>query len=168
MEELIPDILAKYDESIKKYSKIISHPNKKYLINDVSEKTDGIVRFEGKETFDLDVYFLGSYNVKENIWIWNWCHPLEQKNLQLGHTLINYALSFDKNKLIREDFQFIRSILVNSRIKVEQDYNFDILMGLIMYITHVKAIIPIKAKINNVEAIYFYGSKEPSNKYYLD
>ena len=41
-------------------------------------------------------------------------------------------------------------------------------MGLIMYITNIKVVVPIKNTINNVETIYFYGTKEPSNKLYLD
>lgn len=169
MDELIQTILSKYDDSIKQYSDIIKHPNIKYLINQGPiDKTDGKLKFESNDTFYLNSYFLGSYNVNEKIWIWNWCYPLRYENIQLGNTLVNYALSFDKNKLDRQDFQFIRSILINSRIKIERDYNFEILMGLIMYITNIKVIVPIKKTINNIETIYFYGTKEPSNKLYLD
>jgi len=168
MEELIPIFLDKYDESINKYSKLINYQNKKFLIdNSTIPISDGRIHFKGSEDFYLDSFFLGAYHTNDKVWIWNWCHPLPSKNIQLGNILINYALNFDESKLEREDFSFIRSTLVNSRINIDNDVNFDILKGLIIHITKVKVIIPIEFNINNKKIIYYYGIKEPSNKIFL-
>ncbi|ADO67328.1 hypothetical protein crov295 [Cafeteria roenbergensis virus] len=171
MEELIPIYLNKYDEAIYNYSYLINYPFKEYLIDTSSTPvSDGRIHFKDNkdnEDFYLDAFFLGAYHNNDKIWIWNWCHPLPSKNLQLGNILVNYALNFDEQKLKRDDFMFIRSTLVNSRIQINDDVNLDILKGLIMHITKVKVIIPIEFSINNKKIIYYYGIKSPSNKILL-
>ena len=168
MEELIPTFLNNYDESFNNFSYLINHPEKEYLIDtSATPLTDGKINFKGKDNFYLNSFFLGAYHLDEKIWIWNWCHPLPSKNIQLGNILINYAINFDEYKLERDDFNFIRSTLINSRILVDNDVNLDILKGLIIHITKVKVIIPIEFNINNKKIIYYYGIKEPSNKIFL-
>lgn len=166
MDELIPEFLNYYDSSITKFKELIDYPSKKYLVDiAVNPKTDGTIFFEGKENFYLDCFFIGSYFTNEEIWIWNWVHPIPKKNIQLGNELINYALNFDEEKLDRTDFSFIRSILVNSRLKIKKDFNLDILFGLIMFITNVKVLIPIKDKLNK-NVIRYFGIKNPENRKY--
>lgn len=171
MDELVITLFSKYDDSIKKYSDLINHKEKKYLLNDISSisgiKSDGVLQFIDKEIFNLEVYFLGSYIHNENVWIWNWCHPYPKEHNLLGNKLINYALNFDDNKLKKEEFIFMRSMLVNSRIKIDMDFNFELLQGLIMYITNIKVIIPIKKKIGDIDQTFFYGIENPSNRIYL-
>lgn len=167
MDNLIPIFLSKYDESINNFSDLINFPEKEYLIDtSLTPVSDGIINFIGEETFNLEAYFLGAYHLNEKVWIWNWVHPLSSNNIQLGINLINYALNFDEEKLKRNDFNLVRSILVNSRIKINNDINLEILMGLIIYITKVKVIIPIEFKLDNKIIIYYYGIKNPSNKIY--
>lgn len=167
MNELIQTCFFKYDDSIKNYSDLINHNKKQYLM-DQSKITvvDGVIKFFGNEDFHLDCFFLGSYNHNEKVWIWNWCYPLPKKNNLLGHELINYALNFNENKINRDDFVFIRSILVNSRIQINNDFNIELLQGLIMFITNVKVIIPIKATVGEENLTYYYGIKNPGNKIY--
>jgi len=81
--------------------------------------------------------------------------------------LINYGISFDDIKLKREDYIFIRSILTNSRFKIDMNYNFEILVGLILYITNCKVLVPIEYK-EVKDVIYFYAIQEPENKITLD
>ena len=166
MDELIINFLNKYDDSITNYKELINYPNKKYLIENEIKQFDGLIYFIGKENFSLECYFLGAYHLNDKVWIWNWCHPISLKNIQLGNILINYALNFDNEKLNRDDFSFIRSILVNSRIQINNDVNLEILFGLIIDITKVKVIIPIEFEINNKKILYYYGIKNPSNRIY--
>lgn len=167
MEEFIPNLLYKYDDSLKKYNKI-KDLKKKIFFNqlDTNSRFDGRMKIFSKKDYFLDFYFLGSYIQEENIWIWSWCNPLPLHNIQLGKTLIDYALNYDDEKLKREDFDFIRSILINSRVKINDDYNLEILKGLILYITNVEVIVPIEETVNNKKVIYYYGISNIENKIY--
>lgn len=170
MEDLIPTILSKYDDSTNKYKKIINISNKKYTEStedDFDFKQDGKIIFDDKEQFFIPCFFLGSYNINENVWIWNWAHPLAKNQCKLGYSLISYGLNYDRNKLERPEYSFIRSILVNSRFKVKQDFNFDILMGLILHITNLQLIIPIEYTIGDLNIIYYFGIKDVNEKQYI-
>lgn len=170
MEDLIPNILSKYDESINKFNDIINIKNKKYSessVDDFDFKFDGKIIFNDKEHFFIPCFFLGSYNLNENVWIWNWAHPLDKNQCKLGYNLISYGLNYDRNKLERPEYSFIRSILVNSRFHVKQDFNFDILQGLILHITNLQAIIPIKYTFDNLTVIYYFGIKDINDKKYI-
>ena len=105
--------------------------------------------------------------LKENVWVWGFVHELSENNINMSSRILKYALSFDEEKMKREDFKFIRKCLVNSRLKVKYDHNFDILMGLILMVTKLKVIIPIKYTFEKQEVIYFYGVDNPVNKEYL-
>lgn len=170
MEDLIPNILSKYDESFEKFKDIINIKNKSYSesANDNFDfKYDGRIIFNDKDNFFIPCFFLGSYNKNENIWIWNWAHPLDRNQCKLGYDLISYGLNYDRNKLARTEYSFIRSILVNSRFRIKEDFNFDILLGLILHITNLQIIIPIEYKIGNLDIIYYFGIKNINDKKYI-
>lgn len=175
MEDLIIELLELYDNSMK-YNKLIDFKNKEYLpfaeiltrsIASNGTKYDGKIIFRDKESFELNAHFIGSYLVKENVWQWGYVHELAETNINMSTRILKYALSFDINKLQREDFKFIRQCLVNSRVKINFDYNFDILMGIILMVTNLKVIIPIKYKLEEQDIIYYYGIDEPENKKYI-
>jgi len=168
MEDLIPTFFELYDKSINNYNDLINYPSKIYLEdNSIVPTSDGIINFEDNkkgEYFSINSFFLGSYNKKEKIWIWNWCYPISKSNNKLGNELINYALNFEAEKLKRDDFKYIRSILVNSRISIDENFNLELLKGLIMYITNIKVLIPINHKDSDYDIDYYYGLENPENK----
>ena len=175
MEDLIVELLELYDNSLK-YNKLINHKNKEYLpfaellsksIGSNGTKYDGKIVFRNEDKFELNAHFIGSYLLKENVWIWGYVHELSENNINMSTRILKYALSFDINKLQRPDFRFIRQCLVNSRLQINYDYNFDILMGIILMVTNLKVIIPIKYKFEDKDIIYFYGIDEPENKKYI-
>lgn len=176
MDDLIKEMLELYDNS-KKYDNLINHKNKTYVLYEKNSKKnvnknniikyDGKLVFREKESFELKCNFIGSYLLKENVWVWGFVHELSENNINMSSRILKYALSFDEEKMKREDFKFIRKCLVNSRLKVKYDHNFDILMGLILMVTKLKVIIPIKYTFEKQEVVYFYGVDNPVNKEYL-
>ena len=167
MDEFIITSLEKYDESETEYGELINHKHKFFEIDDsITPISDGRIKFGFDKIFTINSFFIGNYYIKRNIWIWNWCFAFPAKNIQLGKTFINYALNFDENKLKREDFTYLRTILVNSRIEIKNDFNFEILKGIILNIGSLKALVPIPNP-KNPDIISYYGIKNPSDKNYI-
>lgn len=167
MEELYPKVFSYYDDSLEyKYLQNFKNILVKLLdpSDDMKENGDVILEFPKKD-LHLFAYFIGSYYPNDEIWIWNWCHPEPKNTFILGEKILNYALNLDQNNLQREDFQLIRSILINSRIKVKNNYNLEFLEGLILMICNLRVIIPIKKIINGKTVLSFYGIRNPNDNF---
>lgn len=169
MDELIRKLFLRYDNSSELHQDLIKYKNKEFkLFNEknIYLKYDGKIHFKD-DNFFLDCYFIGTYHLDDNVWIWNWAHPLPRQNNNLGYNLVNYAINFDEKKVVKEDYIFIRTTILNSRIKIENNFNLELIQGLVIFLSGVKVIIPIANKINNKTVINYYGIIEPNNKKYI-
>jgi hypothetical protein len=164
--EIIPEFLNSLDKSNQKYQDLIK--NYQYLFFTDKEQLNRYVNFKkNQESFYLKSEFMGIYLHQSKTWIWSWVTETEKSLIKLSNKLINYALSFEDDKLQREDFKLIRKLLINSRQKIESIENLDILLGAILYLTNGKFIIDDTHYFKNETATYYYVITD-DNKIYLE
>ncbi len=106
-----------------------------------------------EKIFDFEM--LGYFDNQSNIWIWAWLLTnLNSEQTKLSRDLLNYGLKLEPTSNSIEHF-FIKSLLVNSRLSVEEDIQLDTNLAICSYI--------IKNKINFIYPRKRYIDK--SNNY---
>jgi hypothetical protein len=164
--EIIPEFLNTLDKSNEKYQDLIDN-----YIHEI--KKDNVLKSvainfkKNQETFYLKSEFMGIYLHQSKTWIWSWVTETEKSLIKLSNKLITYALSFEDDKLQRDDFKLIRKLLINSRQKIESPENLDILLGAILYLTNSKFIISDTYSFKNETISYYYVITD-DNKIYLE
>ena len=116
--------LEKYDFICKKYEKFINHDN--ILIeNDVK------ITFKFDDYFDeYSCEFLGYFDNQNLIWIYSWVLPNYDLNkTKISRELLEYGLKLEPDSNTDEHFM-IKSLLVNSRIQIEESIQLDINLAL--------------------------------------
>jgi len=162
--DLIPQFFNTFDESQSKNDILINNynhtevgdPNKTTVAIIFNKKTGMKTEPSLKENFLLEAEYMGIYLKESNIWVWSWSTNISKSLIPLSSNLINYALSFEEDKINREDFSLIRTMLVNSRIKIQNNDNLELLLGMILYITKGVFIIPIEKKFKNQTVINYF------------
>jgi len=152
--DLIPLFFKEYDESNFTHSKLINNYSHQQ-INQPNKSLNAVQFTNSKENFILSSEYIGIFMKESNIWVWSWASNVSRSFTPLSSNLINYALSFEEDKINREDFSLIRSMLVNSRIKIQKTYNLELLLGMILHITKGIFIVPIEKKLKNQTVIYY-------------
>lgn len=163
---LIPDFLNTLDKSLEKYQDYLENYEKKSITIKKTNRT--FFNFKkSSELFNLESEFIGIYLHQSKVWIWSWVTETEKSLIKLSNKLISYALSFEEDKLQREDFKLIRKLLINSRQKIESPENLDILLGAILYLTNGKFIVSDTHQFKNETATYYHVITD-DNKIYLE
>lgn len=154
LKEFIKLALQYYDEQNYTYRNIITTKKVKFdLINDV-------ILLNNQE-FSFQV--LGYFDNQTNIWIWSWVLPdLNYEKTQLARDLLFYGLKLEPSTNSTEHF-IIRSLLVNSRILLEDFIQLDTYLAIISFIIKDK-ILFIYHRIrylndNNYITIYYLINK---------
>ena len=117
-----------------------------YIIN-----SDG--NFTSKEV-------LGYYDNENKIWIWGWLLPdTTVETIPLCNNLLNYGLNIDPSLGLSEHY-FIKALLLNSRILVNDIIQLEINLAICAYILKdsIKFIFPQKKYLddNNKKYITYY------------
>lgn len=115
------------DKRNKKYDNLLSNNVELDIINN---------RFIDKTSNSViaDIYnisTLGIYYHDTNIFVWGWVLPNLKKTIATD--LLFYALTLELNAVTIEQ-HFIRSLLVNSRIYIENDFNLQLLQAVALNI----------------------------------
>jgi hypothetical protein len=111
-----------------------------------------------EKTFDFEM--LGYFDNQSNIWIWAWLLTnLNSEQTKLSRELLNYGLKLEPTSNSIEHF-FIKSLLVNSRLSVEEDVQLDTNLAICSYIikNKISFIYPRKRyidKSNNYVTFYY-------------
>jgi hypothetical protein len=114
-------------------------------------------KIEAKGTLTL----IGSHYFNENLWVWGWYVPLEQKNLTLiSRKLLLYGLDFtvrNISNLSKSDILniIIRNILLTGSIKIHSAVQIKIIVALSLYLTKYD----IMAEQKKDNCIYYYLKK---------
>ena len=113
------------------------------------------------EILESKYYFeqLAIFDVQTKTWIWSWSIPIIFKELvNESKYLLNYGLSLEP-KINQEDFYYLKVLLTNSRIKIDDDIQLDILLSICSYLlgNRIKFIYK-KSKLNKdgKNIIFFY------------
>lgn len=151
--------------------KALQHYDNQNLVNkEILEVADTSVKFsletntitfkldEKEKTFDFEM--LGYFDNQSHIWIWAWLlTDLNSEQTKMSRELLNYGLKLESTSNSIEHF-FIKSLLVNSRISIEEDTQLDTNLAICTYIikNKIKFIYPRKRyidKSNNYVTFYY-------------
>lgn len=149
LNELIINSLNEYDETILKYEN--------YITNEVNfnHKTYEIKLINNLEyNFEL----LGLFDNSNNIWIWGWAIYIDNKITGIVKDLLIYGLKIEPELNSRVEFSFIKSLLVNSRILIENDIELNINLAIIFRLIKNKClfIFPYKHYLDDIKYLTYY------------
>jgi hypothetical protein len=124
----LKNILDKYDKQNKKYLKYI-------MCNDITfNESNEMITFNIDEHNDFYFELLSSFDFQNNIWIWSWLlTSLERKQNKLSRGLLNYGLDLEPSSNSDEHYM-IKSLLVNSRILIEDYIQLEINLAISSYL----------------------------------
>lgn len=141
-----------YDNQKYNYINLISNQNVK-----INEATSEIMfMFETEKPYYGEYEILGYFDNQTNIWIWGWLlGDLSSSHTNLCRELLNYGLKLEPRSNSEEHFM-IKSLLVNSRISLEEDVQLDINLAIYSYLIRDKIafIYPRKRYIDDTNKKY--------------
>ena len=154
LKQFIDKALLYYDEQNNKYLNLINTKN--YKIKKIQEVNleSGIIKFNKKYEFYYEI--LGYFDNQHNIWIWSWVLPnLDNELTIISKDLLIYGLKLEYNRDNLEH-SIIKSLLVNSRILLEDFIQLEIYLAIISYIIKNKIlfIFPIKIYIDKKKKLF--------------
>ena len=150
INNIIRESLENYDININKYKDILDKIKnekikEKYIIN---ENKRNIIYFEdekGNKILESSYEILGLYVA--NTWIWAWAFNTSKKNSFISRKLLYYGLDLDPTDKLK-------SLLINSRYKLNNKIQLDIHIALASYLTKINIIFPLVEKDKN-RIVYF-------------
>ena len=141
IREAIKHLDIKEREIKKKFTSYV-FSNKSSLDTD-----EPIIKFYNDKKEEEEFFFqpLAKLYTKENIWIWSWAMPILPKNNQfLSKQILDYGLNITIESIENNTFNlFLKSVLINSRIKINSDNDLLILKALSLYISKKYGILTI-------------------------
>jgi hypothetical protein len=127
ISDLIKKSLDFFDKQNNKYIKYIEEEK-------ISLKDKKI--FLGKNKLPIDINFevLGIFHHSSNVFIWGWVLPyLSINETKISRELLNYGLNLDPQSNNKEHF-YLKSIFVNSRIYIENNFDLDLIQSISSYL----------------------------------
>lgn len=148
LNQFIKKSLHYYDNQNLENIEILNTPdaNIKFGFDD---NTITFILDDKKKTFDFEI--LGYFDNQSKIWIWSWLLTnLNSEQTMISRELLNYGLKLEPTSNSVEHF-FIKSLLVNSRISIEEDIQLETNLGIFSYIikNKIKFIYPRKRYLDN-------------------
>jgi hypothetical protein len=134
LSQLIKSSLSHYDDQNKKYYNFIKTKNINIKISYEHDKDldAGLITFDNKHEFEYEL--LGYFDNNAHIWIWAWVLPsIDYTKTILCRDLLNYGLKLEPSTNSAEHY-IIKSLLVNSRILLEEYVQLDTYLALISYL----------------------------------
>jgi hypothetical protein len=146
LNQFIKKAIEYYDEQNITYIDTINTSD--IILN--TDSTIIIFKIDGEEKI-YDYELLGYFDNQNNIWIWSWLLiNLTSDQIMIARELLNYGLKLEPLSNSSEHF-FIKSLLVNSRIMIEEDIQLEINLAIFSYIIKkkIKFIYPRKIFLND-------------------
>ncbi len=151
------------DESLNQFiKKALHHYDNQNLTNlEILRVSDSNVKFNAENkiiTFitdsgekDYNFEMLGYFDNQSNIWIWSWLLTnLTSEQTKMARELLDYGLKLEPTSNSVEHF-LIKSLLVNSRISIEESIQLESNLSIFSYMlkNKIKFIYPRKRFIDN-------------------
>jgi len=145
LSETVKKALSHYDNQNWNFNTLINNQDIKFDLE------NGTITFFFNDNNKIYNYeFLGYYDNQNGVWIWGWVlGDFNYKYTSQCRYLLDYGLKLEPKSATFEQ-SMIKGILVNSRIKIEEDNQLEVNLALYSYL--------IKDRIK-----FIYG-----NKKYLD
>jgi len=128
LNQMIKKAYDYYDNIMVNYNDIIQ-------TNDIMilERDNEITFNINKKTYNYEI--LGYFDNINLIWIWSWVLPQFNSNLtKIARELLNYGLKLEPESNVIEHL-FIKSLLVNSRVSIEDSIQLDTNLAIYSYLS---------------------------------
>jgi len=134
VSDFIIKSLNYYDEQNNKYKKYLPK-NTELLI-----KEKQIIDFKTKKKIaNIELQILGVFHNKTNVFLWAWVLPyLSINETKTSRELLDYGLKLEP-QTNNINHYYIRSLLINSRIYIENDINLELIQSISAYLLKDKA-----------------------------
>lgn len=145
--DLIKNSLIYFDNQNFKYKKFLKN-TKIYIFEKkiIDSKTD----IDIDDNLKFETELLGIFSHTTNIFIWSWSLPNVNANeIKISRELLNYGLQLEQQSNTIIHF-FLKSLLVNARNYIENDYDLDLIQAIASYI--------LKDKYNFIYPVNLYNS----------
>ncbi len=128
INEFILKSIDYYDSQKLKYDYLINNKNIEFKNN------DEIIFNNDDETINTTYEILGYFDRKTNIWIWGWVLNENTASTEISKNLLNYGLKLGPERQEIPEHFFIKSLLVNSRILIDDEIQLDINIAIYSYL----------------------------------
>ncbi len=148
LTQFIKKALQHYDNQILTNIEILYTPDTNVKFS-LENKSITFINDNKEKTFDFEI--LGYFDNQSNIWIWAWLLTnLNSDETKIARELLNYGLKLEPTSNSVEHF-FIKSLLVNSRINIEEYIQLESNLAIFSYIikNKIKFIYPRKRYLEN-------------------
>lgn len=152
LNQFIKKALEHYDNQNFKYKHLILLNNIKY--NSTRSTINFIDNNDNEHDYDFET--LGYFDNITNIWIWSWIiHDLKSEQTKIARNLLNYGLKLEPGQNL-EEHSMMKLLLVNSRIKLEEQLQLDVNIAIFSYIMKdsIKFIYPRKKYLDETKKTY--------------
>lgn len=118
------------------YYKHILSNHHKYVMetSNITLNKDNIYFGNFNKTCSFEI--LSIYNTKNHVWTWSWAlYNIESELIQVSKELLNYGLKLElTNNDLTDEHLYLKSLLVNSRFKVETYIEMRYIKHIISYL----------------------------------
>lgn len=135
-------------------------------------KEVGIIKnkvIDSKNNIEYEYELLGLYDINSRTFVWSWSFILLPKYLSIqSKYLLHYGLNIgisNVNDTLEKDSYFLKILLCNSRIHIEDEFRLNFIIAVCSYILNDRIDFIIKRNYNekHLNAIEFYIVKKISN-----
>ena len=134
LSQFIKKALDYYDNQKLKYYNLISLENIKYDV----DKNDIVFIDNDMKKTEYTFEMLGYFDNMTNIWIWAWLmHNIQSNQTKICRDLLAYGLKLEPDTIL-EEHNFIKALLVNSRIMIEDSIQLETNLAICAYLVRDK------------------------------
>jgi len=129
MVDFIKKSLNYFDKQNNKYKKYLSK-NTKLLVEERK-----IINIDTNEVIaNVELQVLGTYHNRTNVFIWGWVLPyLNINETKISRELLDYGLKLEPSSNNINHY-YIKSLLINSRININNDIDLELLQAISFYL----------------------------------
>lgn len=134
--ELIKKSLKHFDTQNNKYSKFLKNTKFTHPLLNVNDKKI-LNKIDGNEIDNTLIFnneILGIFSHQTNVFLWSWSLPyLGINDTIISKELLNYGLKLEPVSNNVSHF-FLKSLLVNARNYIENDFDLELILAISSYI----------------------------------
>lgn len=149
--QFIKKSLEYYDEQQEKYKEYINATNLEFN----ERNNELIINLPNQKPINATYETLGYYDTATSIWIWAWViNTLKSESTEIARNLLNYGLKLEPDKGDILEHFFIKTLLVNSRILIDDEIQLDTNIAVYSYLLKGKFSFILPRRIKNNSIIY--------------
>lgn len=167
IRDIIVNALSNYDKIKENNAKLLR--NAKYFkIRRKQDDPFAVITLFDKNRNKINMFrceIIAIYEPIGDIWAWSWAIPeIPKVYSTLSRRMLNYGLNMPNDT---RSF-FIKTELINSRIKISDPIQIDIHLAISSYLTKSKIILPIDFHVSNIDDLIKINqpTDEPVSKSY--